>query len=45
MAQEGGGGEGLNMGRTLDFSAQLSSIMDEHQNLVVIGLLFDVKTI
>ena len=47
MGPEGGEGEELKMG-TLDFSAQLSSIMYEEQNLIVIGLLahdFDIKKI
>ena len=38
------GGEELKM-VTLDFSAQLSSIMYEEQNLIVIRLLFDLEKI
>ena len=39
------GGEELKKMGTLDFSAQLSSIMYEEQNLIVVGLLFDPKKI
>ena len=39
---EGGEGGRVEDG-ALDFSAQLSSIMDEEQNLIVIELLFDLK--
>ena len=44
MAAGPEGGEELKMG-ILDFSAELSSIMYEEQNLIVIGLLFDLKKI
>ena len=42
MAAGPEGGEGR---RVEDFSAELSSIMYEQQNLIVIGLLFDLKKI
>ena len=45
LMAEGGEGRRVEEMGTLDFSAQLSSIMYEEQNLIVVGLLFDPKKI